>query len=242
MTDSTDELNACNRHSASGCHKHAAVTLLEILIVVAIVSVLAALLFPAFKNALQASYTTRCAGNLRAIGTALQQCQSDNNGWIPSLYYPAGNTNFDRYLGVLAPYLLNEPRKTTFNEQVIDSREAFGRLLCPAISKKYAYQNASYGDYFLTYAINNFAPYPNNTVTVLKISQPAHTIYLTDGYYRFIPGIDGEDQGYPPTVMPPPNGGDIYFPHAGSANALFLDGHVESFRKSIPQAYLNAYK
>ncbi|MFM8716868.1 MAG: type II secretion system protein [Spartobacteria bacterium] len=59
-----------------------AFTVIEILVVIAIVAVLAALLFPAMSASLDRANDTKCISNLRQIGTAVQLYASDNNGDI----------------------------------------------------------------------------------------------------------------------------------------------------------------
>jgi prepilin-type processing-associated H-X9-DG protein len=53
------------------------------LVVVAIVGVLAAMLLPAVQTAREASRRTKCAGNLRQIGLAMQNYASANGGFPP---------------------------------------------------------------------------------------------------------------------------------------------------------------
>ncbi|MFM8763518.1 MAG: type II secretion system protein, partial [Spartobacteria bacterium] len=59
-----------------------AFTVIEILVVIAIVAVLAALLFPAMSAALDRAKDTKCISNLRQIGTAVQLYANENNGNI----------------------------------------------------------------------------------------------------------------------------------------------------------------
>ncbi len=62
------------------------ITLLELLIVIAIVSVLAALLMPAVSGAIGAARSLRCRNRLRSIWTAYREYVSDSGGvWPPIL-------------------------------------------------------------------------------------------------------------------------------------------------------------
>ncbi|HEX8551417.1 MAG TPA: prepilin-type N-terminal cleavage/methylation domain-containing protein [Abditibacteriaceae bacterium] len=62
-------------------------TLIEILIVVAIIAILAALLFPAFKSARERSNQTSCASNLQQIGLAVQLYRNDEKRYPSSLAF-----------------------------------------------------------------------------------------------------------------------------------------------------------
>ena len=60
-------------------------TLIELLIVIAIISILAALLFPALRNAMENAKRVACLSNLRQLGSATIAYATDFGG-----YYPAG--------------------------------------------------------------------------------------------------------------------------------------------------------
>ena len=61
-------------------------TLIELMIVVAIIGVIAAILIPNFLHARAQSQTAACESNLKNIATALEEYATDNNGQYP----PAG--------------------------------------------------------------------------------------------------------------------------------------------------------
>lgn len=59
-------------------------TLIEVLVVMGIIAVLAAMLFPALSSARLRSYETDCSNNLRQIGTALYGYATElGNGFFP---------------------------------------------------------------------------------------------------------------------------------------------------------------
>lgn len=70
-------------------------TLIELLVVVSIIGLLVAILLPALSKAQEVARSTRCASNLRQIGTASHQYVSDFKGFIlPADMQPfaAGNS------------------------------------------------------------------------------------------------------------------------------------------------------
>lgn len=75
--------------------RRAAFTLTELLTVIAIISLLAALLSPALKNARELARQSKCVSNLRQLGAAVMMYADDNNGrmlcgftWTPGNFFP----------------------------------------------------------------------------------------------------------------------------------------------------------
>lgn len=58
-------------------------TLIELLVVVAIIAILAAILFPVFASAKASSRKTSCLSNMKQIGLGLHMYASDNDGFMP---------------------------------------------------------------------------------------------------------------------------------------------------------------
>lgn len=66
-------------------HSAAAFTLLELLIVIAIIAILAALLMPALKKSKDGAKRAACMEHLKQVAVALLMLGEDNDGWLNGL-------------------------------------------------------------------------------------------------------------------------------------------------------------
>ena len=77
----------------SDFRKPVAFTLVELLVVLAIIAILAALLLPVLGRAKEEARATVCLGNLHQIGLALQIYVQENNNKMPVMYDATTNAN-----------------------------------------------------------------------------------------------------------------------------------------------------
>jgi len=96
------------RPFSRGRHLHS-FTLVELLVVLAIIALLASLMQPAFKSAIAKAQSLTCTANLRTIGTAVSLAAADNNNLLPEIdqaatpiYSPPGSVG--GLASVLGPY------------------------------------------------------------------------------------------------------------------------------------------
>ncbi|HTY87627.1 MAG TPA: type II secretion system protein [Candidatus Acidoferrum sp.] len=161
-----------------------AFTLVELLIVIAIIGVLAAMLFPALARSRQSVWRAQCESNLHQLGLAAQMYCGDNAGNF--FYYRFNSVNggqtywfgwlgpgqdeqrpFDLTLGALYPYLNGS-----------DVR------LCPALNSRMAqFKLKATNAVLCSYGCNRYlAPLNTNlpAVNVAKIRHPTETAVFAD--------------------------------------------------------------
>jgi prepilin-type N-terminal cleavage/methylation domain-containing protein len=109
---------------------HRAFTLVELLVVVAIIGVLIALLLPAIQAAREAARRAQCANNLRQLTHAIINYESNQKGFPPMAMSldqdhfnafqpgPGGWWTGHSWYSLIAPYIGNDPWASIINLQV----------------------------------------------------------------------------------------------------------------------------
>ena len=202
-TKQVKNVSAYIRRSKSGF------TLIEILVVIAIISILAAILFPVFARARENARRSSCMNNEKQFAIASLQYTQDYDERLPPSYN-ARTSTADLWMNIIEPYVKNK--------QIFFCPSASG--LNP--SGSLTVSNVAYGwNYvFLTREACSPAAYTCGGVPLARIAKPSETILLTD---TVGPGHDTSNHyiaGSASTALPPQS-------HFDGANVAFVDGHVK---------------
>ncbi|MDD2709405.1 MAG: prepilin-type N-terminal cleavage/methylation domain-containing protein [Verrucomicrobiae bacterium] len=208
-----------------------AFTLIELLTVIALISILMALLSPALKNARDKAKQISCMNNLRQIGNAVNMYANDNNGWLPhggDAYATMSSGSNKSWKQLLAAYL-NVNLMTKHNLE-------HGILQCPGL-KNAGCGNAAYGDggFYGGYGWNFQNLGWNDTVqdgcvswvNLSQIGNPSQVIMAGDTSDSSVGGAKPYRTFYlysraysDYSVL------DESYRHSGGGNYLWVDGHV----------------
>lgn len=222
-----------------------AFTLIELLVLVAIIATLAALLMPAIASVQRLASRTRCASQMRQVGMALIGYLSDNEDKYPGVGHSTAfsgwtaNRGRGRWQNDLEPYVGNY---LVFNCPTLNRRwnhfavrnyqqgwvqrgDAPGGSVCLS-----AYNSYSWGRY-ASVPGQWWAPSaPVGPMTEGSVQVQIDSAAVDGIAARcpvFFDGIwqnDGNNQQN--------NSWGAYFPHSGTANFVFNDGHVETHAKA----------
>lgn len=200
-------------------------TLVELLVVIGVIVVLVALIFPMSRRVLEISNKNACLTNMKRVGQLITVYAADNGGsLLPTLqFYSASRTSGNRawfhYL-VESDYL---PK-----ELWVDKRNGVmtcpSRVTLPLLEKdeKKFFDGVHFG--------MNIYPGFDNTIIpgqamykMSNIARPSKTLLLgeSDGRYAVYPKMANRRL--------------MVYPHDSGCNLFFADGHSEYAKKDLPE-------
>lgn len=226
-------------------------TLIELLIVISIIAVLAALMLPALNKARERADAVKCINNLRGLGSISVGYSNDYNDWyfLASLPYPDGTIR--QYLDTLWNKIGYLPKQDgRFDSTYYRVYMHPGRYFCPTLLKKatmlqrtgytssngYVWANFSYGIRNDRRVTGDFAANPDPASSfpasvsnwggyyeklAVKLRQPASYNHLGCSYQK--------NNGWNSMTCSGSNNTTyLSAVHGNAGNTWNLDGHVEA--------------
>lgn len=228
-------------------------TLIELLIVIAIIAILAAILFPVFAAARERARTAACSSNVSQISKALKMYETDNSKFPPidgGVTQGEADVTWLRNL-MLTSYLKNK-----------------GAAYCPSQTMGRSAENQIWGGYYpFGYAINSNicedwggGGYGISPESIAR--EPSKTILIGDANWNWF-AYDFSENSLLPTRPDAPDGsadgvrtpnwwsGKVAWRHPksrrprpantggnGSSNFAMLDGHVALLKQAATSPYI----
>lgn len=209
-------------------------TLIELLIVISIIVILAAILLPSLAKARERGKAIVCASNLKQIGSAIFMYAQDYNDYIGVWFLDTPATD------ALASYMFTKP--PGYNKNIV--------TVCPSDQNAYLRVSGTYylddqlhgalwskwtnywGDLYTNYSTNGpkMGLYMGTVQWPPKLGRfpaPSKAIFLVDGSRAYVvPSWETANPLY-----------GVQHRHNCSSNCLYLDGHAAG-RKNITDAVL----
>lgn len=206
-------------------------TLVELLTVLAIIGVLAAILIPVVGKIQISARSAECTGNLRQWGVLLNIFQQENDGALPNPWLPPesnGNAKAISWTDLLV------------NKGLLTEDESYQLMVCPNTDCLAGPGTICYGmSRKVTPVTTEPLWYPS------RIINPSDTILLGDVGINPNWGYKGEGSGGVAIAYNGSRNTDrLDFRETGGAtNALFADGHVQALiEEEVTQQMFEPYK
>jgi prepilin-type N-terminal cleavage/methylation domain-containing protein/prepilin-type processing-associated H-X9-DG protein len=190
------------------CARHftAAFTLIELLVTIAIIAILASLLFPALAHAKAKADSLVCKNNLHQIATGIFSYIADEGAYPSGVATPSGDLWFEQ----LEPYVGAKWPDLNLNFDTLKTTPRTGTFACPGYNHLSGLFNRKSSSHGITYRIGGYGyNYGGSTISA----------------GRFIKGVlvsgmgGGVDLNNTPPVFHPTHESDIVNPSAMIAMA-----------------------
>jgi len=183
-------------------------TLIEMLVVIAIIGILASMLMPSLQKALEAGRSIACSNNLKQVYFSVIQYSDDKNGFLPTNCSDI-NPAYERWNVVLC--------ENGYLEK--------NMLICPSMPAKTGGWWNTYPDYGINATIA-----PNGVYHKLSTQRyPSLKMYILDGWQNNTDGTANIDSGIWRLSLYSGSTNTWYGRAAGrhnhGCNILHLDGH-----------------
>lgn len=180
-----------------------AFTLIELLVVVAIIAILAAILFPVFARARENARKSSCQSNMKQLGLGFQQYIQDYDG-----RYPGVNTDTSQY--GFQPY---------WDLQILPYTKSMNLLQCPSDSESPRVSSPQLGpNLYRSYGATIYG------ASESIVTRPSETVLLNEDISQGTAWDAFWTNGAFVTCL----GSDTRWRHNETANFLYADGHVKA--------------
>ena len=221
-----------------------AFTLIELLTVIAIIGILAAIIIPTVSKVRSSARQASCKSNLRQIGMACNLYAEENKGFFPPPKVPGNPVVQNSWLYWVYTYS-NPGAKTITSWPELIAASSTGILKCPStdltdtagvqswISYKFAWSFYLQGQN----VVLNATFVPGSTVKAMsrsKLINPSRTFMVADGWQGDVFFTTYDDTNVVSGIRSSV--------HGGKADILFADGHVAALSlgeitERWPEAY-----
>jgi prepilin-type N-terminal cleavage/methylation domain-containing protein/prepilin-type processing-associated H-X9-DG protein len=201
-------------------------TLIELLVVVAIIAVLAAILFPVFARARENARRASCMSNLKQLGLGMMQYTQDYDEKYPQAYYTGLDPQTDTSLpGKIYYTNPGGSNPTSYYKNWMDFTYPYVKsvqlYVCPSATSAPTLPTPSYGYNRL------ISRRDVGGVALASVQRPAECVLALDYNTQYGLYADSAPEGRNWAFNASATSRLIVAPHMDGTNVLFADGHVK---------------
>jgi type II secretory pathway pseudopilin PulG len=213
------------------------------LVVMSVIAVLAAVLFPALAGAWEKGRQAVCASNLRQLALANQMYAQDHDGYFAPAAQAFLTRDERRWFGVRGADGGFEPREGPL---VAYLREGGALRRCPSFAASVGFDQGTGGYVYNYLAVGGrvwrlgYVPEAfDHGMREAELSKPAETAMFSDGALDIGTGLAEYGFMSPPPALTARIPGatfldpSVHFRHVGLASVVFVDGHLRSLPRVL---------
>lgn len=212
-------------------------SLIELLIVIAIIAILVAMLLPALKKAREVGHAALCRSNQKQFGTGMMMYVQDNDDYFPVVGNPANwaatvwdkNNTGRQFFDHIARYINPAYSYSSIRGSGADAENARDPVfLCPASGSLKISMN-----YALNYKIVGGQTSAPVIYQMRLVRQPSRTFVLVDATMKLFSYTQQSTTVTVAAIVDSSAAKGWAFRHNGRVNMLYADAHVGSFSPPI---------